>query len=901
MEIIITHEQADFDAIASVLAAWLLEPNRFPVHPKRMNRNVTAFLNEFKSDFPFKGWDELPDEKLVTAQLVDTQSIGNTSIINEDTLISVVDHHQPRVNLPENWKCFFDRTGACTSMFVGAIRSKKIFPDPIHSTLLLMGIYEDTGNLTYGSTTPRDLEAAAWLLSQGADLNILRRSLNAPLTEAQNILCDRLLQNCETISILGQQIILSTADARDISDEFSTVAHHLRDMLSPDAIFVILATKAGIRLIGRATNDRIDVGQIMKRFNGGGHSRAAAGLIPLKKDENLLDLFSSTKKDLLDLLPGFITPPITVEQIMSTRPLTISSETPIRSVAELIHRYGYEGYPITDTNGKLIGLLNRRSVDRAIAFDMDPSIETIMDPGDYTVKPNDSIDYLKEMMNLSGWGQIPVVNEQNSEIIGIVTRTDLIKILTGNSSIPGNRNYAQTLHRVLPPSSLKLIQMVSQAAYSCHYPIYIVGGFVRDLILEQPVVDFDIVVEGDAIHLARTLVNMYGGTVRTHARFGTAKWMISSIHPEIISSSEHQDNSQFYMELPNSLDLISARTEFYDYPSAMPKVERSSIKLDLHRRDFTINTLALRLDGDHFGDLLDFWGGFHDLQSGLIRVLHSLSFTDDPTRMLRAIRFEQRFGFTIEKHTMLLLKEAQSLLKQVSGRRILNELDLCFRESIPEISLSRLEKLGLLQQIHPSMHWNERCAKDYRKLVEANPGVYWKDLIPDHSVFVQNIGKYLIWWSNYSPETISEICKRLQLSQISEKILQAYGLLNRKMSEITEFWPSDLTFFLEKLPVEAIYCYDCLTDNPKMHEMIYKFITKWRFIKPFTSGKELKALPYPPGDWISGVLKRLRKAWIDEEISSQDEENKTLTFILPIFVKSLETRSSKNETKDFTS
>ncbi|NMB94665.1 MAG: hypothetical protein GYA26_10610 [Flexilinea flocculi] len=121
------------------------------------------------------------------------------------------------------------------------------------------------------------------------------------------------------------------------------------------------------------------------------------------------------------------------------------------------------------------------------------------------------------------------------------------------------------------------------------------------------------------------------------------------------------------------------------------------------------------------------------------------------------------------------------------------------------------------------------------------------------------------------------------------------------MSEITEFWPSDLTFFLEKLPVEAIYCYDCLTDNPKMHEMIYKFITKWRFIKPFTSGKELKALPYPPGDWISGVLKRLRKAWIDEEISSQDEENKTLTFILPIFVKSLETRSSKNETKDFTS
>ncbi|MHC1772084.1 MAG: CBS domain-containing protein [Flexilinea sp.] len=895
MDIIITHEQADFDAIASVLAGWLLEPKRFPVHPKRMNRNVTAFISEYKDDFPFKGWEELPEEKLNSILLVDTQSLGNTSLIEPETMITVIDHHQPRANLPESWKCRFDRMGACTSMMVESIRVKKIFPEPIHCSLLLMGIYEDTGNLTYGSTTPRDLEAAAWLIGQGADLNILRRFLNSPMTEAQDTLCDRLLQQCENLSIMGQQIILTSADARDISDEFSTVAHHLRDMLSPDAIFVVLATRAGIRLIGRATNDRIDVGQIMKRFNGGGHSRAAAGLIPFDKNQEILDLLASTIKELLDMLPGFITPPITVEQIMSTRPLTISSDTSIRDVAELIRRYGYEGYPITDANGKLIGLLNRRSVDRAIAFDLDPSIETIMEPGDYTVKTNDPIDFLKEMMNLSGWGQIPVVSEQNSEIVGIVTRTDLIKTLSGTSSIPGNKNYAQTLSRVLPPSYLTLIKMVAQAAYSCNFPIYIVGGFVRDLILEQPVMDFDIVVEGDAIHLARTLVNIYGGTIRTHSRFGTAKWIVGSIHSDILSSTGESGNTDSIAALPETLDLISARTEFYDYPSAMPKVERSSIKLDLHRRDFTINTMAIRLDGEHFGDLLDYWGGYNDLQRELIRVLHSLSFTDDPTRMLRAIRFEQRFGFTIEKHTMLLLKEAQTLLKQVSGRRILNEIDLFFNESSPEISLNRLEKLGLLSHIHPAIHWNDRCTKDYRKIIAASPANYWKEIIPDHSEFIRNNGKYLIWWGTYSPDVIAEICKRLQLPQITEKALAAASLLNRKLPEISIAWPSEITSFLEKLPVEAIYYYDCLTDNLKMREVIRKFITKWQYIKPYTNGTDLKALSYPPGDWISATLKRLRNAWIDEEISSREEEMKTLDFILPIFTKNLEKKQEKKQ------
>jgi tRNA nucleotidyltransferase (CCA-adding enzyme) len=434
--------------------------------------------------------------------------------------------------------------------------------------------------------------------------------------------------------------------------------------------------------------------------------------------------------------------------------------------------------------------------------------------------------------------------------------------------------------------------MVADTAWNCRYPVYIVGGFVRDLILGQPVMDFDIVVEGDAIHLARTLVHIYGGKVRIHSRFGTAKWVIEDIHDQIIKNTPPSAEGAPESDLPATLDLISARTEFYDYPTAMPKVERSSIKLDLHRRDFTINTMALRLDGDYFGDLLDYWGGYLDLHQKLIRVLHSLSFMDDPTRMLRAVRFEKRFNFTIEKHTMMLLKDGKTLLKRISGRRIMNELDLFFHEESPSAGLSRLEELGLLEQIHPNIRWTSQNTANLTKFSQKDPPDYWLEALPSLPEFINLEGKYLIWWGKNSPETIKEIVQRLQLSQRIQKMLLSYSEICQKMPDLVHSWPSEVTFFLEKQSLEAVYCYDILSDDEKVHETIRNFLKTWRNMKPFTTGAELRRLPYPAGSWIGAVLDRLRKGWIDEEISSREEEEKTLEFILPLFTKSLDKKHS---------
>ena len=220
---------------------------------------------------------------------------------------------------------------------------------------------------------------------------------------------------------------------------------------------------------------------------------------------------------------------------------------------------------------------------------------------------------------------------------------------------------------------------------------------MRDLLLGMPNADVDFVVEGDAVELVRALRDAYGGDMRSHAQFGTAKWLLT---PEVAAALDIDPAANGW---PKSVDFVTARMEYYEEPTALPTVQRSSIKPDLYRRDFTINTLAIRLSPGPLGDLLDFYGGEQDLRDGVIRVLHSLSFIDDPTRILRAVRLEQRLGFTIEPRTEELIEGALPLLDRVSGDRIRHELALILAEPQPLPMLARLHGLGVLSRIHPQL------------------------------------------------------------------------------------------------------------------------------------------------------------------------------------------------------
>ncbi len=669
-----THEQTDFDAIASLLAAALLQEDAFAVKPRTLNRNVSAFIDLYGGELPFYEMNQLPSQKIEKITLVDTQSLVTIKGFSKNTKVHVVDHHQKREDISEDWTLTFENIGACTTLLVEEIRDRHIVLSMIQATLMVMGIYEDTGSLSYASTTPRDLNAAAFLLEQHASLSIANQYLNPPLSENQQLIFDKLIRSADYHEIQGTQIITASCDLGNSNEEISSIAHKIRNLLDPDALFLLVKNSEGIRLVARSSSNLIDVAKIAQKFGGGGHPRASAALIHI---ENNYPKLEDTYAQLINSLPDFVEPSIKVKQIMSKDPMLITPTTSATDASLLMQRYGYEGYPVV-SDGKIVGLLTRRSVDRSISHKINLPAASLMEAGEVYVSASDSLEVVQDKMALTGWGQIPVLDSNTKRIIGIVTRTDLLKAL-GKSpyELTGVKNLSNLLNKCLPQIRVAFLQLIARHAKSNNMAVYIVGGFVRDLILEHPSLDFDIVVEGDAIQLAKNLKESYGGKVSTHKRFRTAKWIIKDIQRDLLSqiSSDIEQNPQ---DLPESLDLISARTEFYDRPTALPQVEQSGIKLDLHRRDFSINTLAMRLDGRHYGELYDYWGGLNDLNHGIIRVLHSLSFVDDPTRLIRAVRFEQRFNFTIEPRTFQLMQEALDLIKQVSGDRLRHELKFNF-------------------------------------------------------------------------------------------------------------------------------------------------------------------------------------------------------------------------------
>jgi tRNA nucleotidyltransferase (CCA-adding enzyme) len=894
MEIILTHEQADFDALGSMLGAYLLNENALPVIPRRLNRNVRTFINLYGADLPFVDPRDTSISEISSITLVDTQSLITLKGMTAKTKVHVIDHHQKRPDMKKAWTYNIERSGACTTLLVEELREHISTLNVIHATLMLLAIYEDTGSMTYVGTTPRDLWAATFLLEQGASLRIASKYLNPPLSPEQRNLYDRLLDAAKLHTIQGKKIFIACGEAPDMTEEVSSIAHKLRDMLDLDVLFLLVSTGEGIRMVARSTTDQVDVSKIAGHFGGGGHERAAAALIHFNEfiNSTLITSLDDAYNELVRILPQYVHPAITVGQIMSSKPLLLSPDTSVKEAAQLMQRFGYEGYPVIE-KGKVIGLLNRRAIDRAVGHKLNLNASSLMEAGDISVTPEDTLEHLQHVMARSGWGQLPVINPDSQEVIGIVTRTDLLETISRSDRPspdhwvgPGIRqNLADKLVSILPPARLALLEAIAAQASEQRHGIYIVGGFVRDLLLEQPSIDFDFVVEGDAIALARALAARYGGRVVSHNRFGTAKWWIADTHHSL-SHLLPLPAPLRVEELPQSIDFISARTEFYEYPTALPTIKTSSIKLDLHRRDFTINTMALRLDGRRFGDLYDYWGGFNDLSEGLVHVLHSLSFVDDPTRLLRAVRFEQRFNFKIEKRTLQLMEEARPLLHQVSGERLRHEIDLIFLEKNPTAMLARLEELQLLTYIHPDLKWRDNLSDALQYVLCEPINELWglPESIGNASLKVALA--YLVWLSDFPPRDAGDIMTRLRLPVKLQHSLQAITKLCQDMPGMLNAPISDAVTQLDSVPLVSLYILDvlaitrCHEAAQQAHTFLQKYISDLRHVKPFTTGQTLRDQKLRPGPIYREILQKLRAAWLDKKITSSEEEQELLQQLL---------------------
>jgi len=866
VKVILTHENADFDAIASLLGASKLFPTATPVLPRRVNRNGRAFLALYGAELPFVQPDDLPRRrKIRRAILVDTQSLTTLKGMGRDVRVDIIDHHELDRELPPHWTYSGEPMGATTTLLVEEISARSLKLTSIEATFLLLGIYEDTGSLSYQATTARDARAAAWLMEQGARLSVVNEFLHHPLAPEQHQLYEQLLEQSETHEIEGHTIIVAWAEAPEFSEEISTLAHKLRELLEPSALFVLVALDKRIQLVARSATDDIDVSTVAGNFGGGGHKRAAAALI---RNRSL----QAVREELLRLLSEIVHPSATVAQVMSRGVQVLSPEDTVADAAERMRRTGHEGYPVV-TEGRVIGLLTRRAVDRALQFKMaDVPVTQVMKAGSVTVSGHDSIAHLQRTMIESGWGQIPIVEENH--IVGVVTRTDLITLWGTPPTPPRRHEVAALLEWALSEPVLALVRHLSRKAHEMGFVPYFVGGLVRDLLLGNPIADVDLVIEGDAIPLARRLAADLGGRVRTHRRFGTAKWLLSHhVWRQVADRVPDPDD-----ELPPSVDFVTARTEFYTYPTALPQVERSSIKQDLHRRDFTINTLAIRLDPDHWGELLDFYGGESDLQGSVIRVLHSLSFADDPTRMLRAARLESRLGFCLDPRSEELIADGLPLLKRVSGDRIRHELEQIFYEPEPEQVLCRLDELGVLAYIHPSLCCDKWLRAKYRTTRKDLRPETW-NLKPKELFFL-----YLaLLVYRLDDEELEGLITRLRVVRDDAEDLRL--LLSLKKDTLPQLGkarrPSAVYRLLQPYPARVLAVTWVATDRKRLRGRLLRYQTEWRLVETELTGDDLKAMGLKPGPLFGQLLESLRDARLDGKVDTREEEEALLKKLLP--------------------
>ena len=411
-------------------------------------------------------------------------------------------------------------------------------------------------------------------------------------------------------------------------------------------------------------------------------------------------------------------------------------------------------------------------------------------------------------------------------------------------------NYKERLETILSSERMRLLQLVSAEATRRGLPLYIVGGAVRDLALERPVRDFDLTVEGDAIALARSLSAKHGGGLTVHLKFGTAKWFL----PESLKTDH------------NTLDLISARSETYKHPAALPTVKLGSMEDDLRRRDFTINGLAIRLDGSYFGELRDDINSMDDVQKGIIRVLHPRSLIDDPTRMYRAVRYEGRYGFRIAEDTLALIPEARRFVEKLSAQRIRHELDLILDESNAVSMLHRLDELDLLAIIHPALSNFSRS--------------HLAALKSDDPALQNRNSRWLLWLMHLTDQEIEFLNERLHFTAELLKMLLSAALLESNLPALVGLKPSQIVQLLEGYSIKALEVFSSALQDETLRGILNKYLSEWWGIKPKTTGHDLKKRGIPPGPKYNEILRRLRAAWLDGEVQSEDEERKLLDSIL---------------------
>ncbi len=869
MEVITTHINADFDSLASMLAAKKLYPNAVLVFPGSQERSLRDFfIHSTLYSFEVERIKNIDLQEVRRLILVDTRQISRIGKFSEvlskpDLEIHIYDHHPPSSEDLHGSLEIISEVGATVTLLLDILEKRGIEITPDEATVMMLGIYEDTGNLTFSSTKEEDFKAAGYLVRKGANLSILSNVITKELTAEQIFLLNDLIQSATRYSFHGIDIVIAQASVDRYVGDIAVLVHKLKDMENLDVLFVLVRMEDRIYLIGRSRLEEVNVSEVATEFGGGGHPTAASATV---KGMALLEAHDR----LIKTLEEMVRPKKVARDAMVYPVKTIEPERALDEAGEILTRYNLDILPVLEDE-KVIGLISKEVVERAEYHGLKNSlVKEYMTTEFSVVSPDTPFSRVQALIIGQNQSLLPVI--EKDRLVGAISAGDVMRVLQeammksekGVSVFESQPLYARKkmiskfMKERFPERIHNLLTEFGRVGDGLGYSVYAVGGFVRDLLLRVENFDVDIVVEGDGIRFAEEFEKKFPCRIRTHRKFGTA-----------------------IILFPDGLkvDVATARWEVYDSPAALPTVESASIKMDLYRRDFTVNTLAIQLNPKAFGELIDFFGGVKDIKEKMIRVLHNLSFVEDPTRVFRAIRFEQRFGFQIGKHTQNLMRNAVKVgfLERLSGGRVLSELILILQEEDPLPALKRMRDFDLLHFLHPSLKFDEQAEILCEQIHHV---ISWFDLL----FLEQRYERWFIYFyglMDFLKEgEMEELCQRLAMNdklkkRVKEGKIQADQVLLQIFSWInTDRRPkrSEIYDVLDPLSIESKLFMMAKTTQVTTRRYISLYFTQLKDTKPFLRGTDLIQMGMKSGPSIKKALSGLLKARLDEQVLTRQDE-----------------------------
>ena len=869
--LITCHANADFDAFAAMLAARFLYTPHVLLFPGTQERGLQKLIAGLDTaalgivETPAIPWDSIT--RLV---VVDTRQRGRISHVaqlldRDDVTVELWDHHPDSTDDITSPHTHMAHIGSVTSLIVQAISERGFSLGADDATLLGLGIYGDTGSFTYSSTTQADFMAAAWLLGQGMDVNRIDALAAHELTSLHIQALNSLLESTQTYNINNVQVTLSEAAMEHYLGDFAYLAHRLMEMEKFPVLFAIGLMDDRIQVVARSRNEAINVGDICAALGGGGHAYAASASVRSMTVHEVRDV-------ILRHLYAQAYPDKTAREYMSSPAVGIEATATIQEADELMLHFGLKAVPVfmPDTR-QCIGLLDALTASRASAHGLGAStVEDYMSRRITTLPPDATLKDLTTTIVGGRQRLVPIV--EDDRVIGVVTRTDLINVFAqepGHMPEPRTtggkeRNLGKLIQDRLPLASRNMLHLAGRLGRELGLPVYAVGGFVRDLLLQRPNQDIDLVVEGNGIALARALAKELNGRVREHQKFLTSVVIYTDA-----AGAEAR------------IDVATARLEYYEYPAALPTVELSSIKMDLFRRDFAINALAVRLDCEPFGQLVDFFGGQRDIKERVIRVLHTLSFVEDPTRCLRAVRFEQRYNFHIGAGTEKLIKNALKLklMDKLSGFRLFHEFQHICDEEDPSACILRLDQLGVLEAVSPLLSLNPTRKNLLLRLQET---LTWYRLLYFEEAAQPWLAFFLALNHNMSYADTANHYQRMGLPEPRRADILRQREHMRVVRGKLEPWQKDheagkesisaLCALLRPLSLECLLYLMADTSDAPLQKSLSRYITQWRKEKTDVSGEDLRIMGLEPGPAFGRILDAVLAAKLDGTAATPEQQ-----------------------------